>query len=230
MCRSTLSTLYTVSVDPDEIQVHFHRPVTFKVVAILSKPWKEPPFGLGDDSGVHRMPKLTSEAIANFKFIYPKNSRELLFYIAALGGLKADNSSAEIPDLILIENVEQFFESASSMTTMILRRILTSLVYLCDVISNHKPIDIVITSARLETWTEDVGDIGQYLYWLDEIWETSETYDDVGVSGSNMTLTSVDGKLPFHYRLNFKFLEKPNMIFVKSLIAESDDEPSSPVF
>ena len=193
-----------------------------KVVAILPKPWQKPPFGLNDDSGVHRMPKLVAENIANFKFVYPKNSRELLFYIAALGGFKADESLAEIPDMVLIENVEQICESSVfHKTVKTIRRLLTSLVSLSDHISDRKPFDVLITSAKKELF----DDIGQYLFWVDEIWETGGVDDD-----DDVTLTSVDDKLPFHYCLNFKVSDKSNRIFFKSLVAENDDDPSSPVF
>jgi len=71
------------------------------------------------------MPELTEENFSDFKFVFPNNLKELLLYISAVGGLRGGSASAaEIPDLLLLENVEQLC-SASSHSKLVsnLRRI-----------------------------------------------------------------------------------------------------------
>jgi hypothetical protein len=94
-----------------------------KIYNIDPRPWTQSPFDLEGDGGVHRMPELTEENFSDFKFVFPNNLKELLLYISAVGGLRG-GSAAEIPDLLLLENVEQLC-SASSHSKLVsnLRRI-----------------------------------------------------------------------------------------------------------
>ena len=186
-----------------------------KVLLILPQPWNELPFQIGDESGVHKMPKMSHEKARNLTFIYPKNFEELFQFVSALGGSK------EKPDLILIENVDGFISSngtEDSSLSVNLSRLFAALDNLSTVIGAQKPFDILVTSS-----TKDVFNFSDnYFIWVDEIWETS--CDD-----ENLSMTFVDEKSPFVYRLEFSHSSLTNRYFFESISKESERDSSSPI-
>ena len=100
-----------------------------KVLCITPKPWKEVPFP-ANGCGVHRMPKWNEDILSQFTFIYPTDCFELLKYVAAVGGL--EKGCDEIPDVLLVENLEQFFSHSPTYTKIVkeMKRFLAQLKYL----------------------------------------------------------------------------------------------------
>jgi len=187
-----------------------------QTVIILPQPWNELPFGLDDDSGIHKMSKLTRENVERLTFIYPTNSEELFRYVSALGG------SSEKPDLLLIENVDQFFSSTeieeAKAASVTLAKFFAALNNLSNVIGSQKPFDALVSSSRKDVFTFSEN----YFLWIDEIWETA-------CVDENVSLFFVDDKSPFVYRLDFSHSPPTNQYFFQSISKESETDSSSPV-
>ena len=192
-----------------------------KVLCITPKPWKEVPFP-ANGCGVHRMPKWNEDILSQFTFIYPTDCFELLKYVAAVGGL--EKGCDEIPDVLLVENLEQFFSPGPTYTKMVkeMKRFLAQLKYLSNVIADWKPFDVLVTAGRKEYFPK----IKKYYSMVDEIWETARISED-----DEFTLTLVGQKSPFRYVLIFLVNLDNKAIYFRSLLKESKsaDEPLSPI-
>lgn len=194
-----------------------------KVTIIMPKPWNEVPFPPDDVSGVHRMPKWDKEIFSLFTFVYPKSQGELFEYVWALGGL--EKGSVTIPDLVLVENVEQFFSSGSTFTKMAkaMKRFFSALKYLSNVIGDQKPFNVIVTAGRKELFPN----LKSLYTTVDEIWETARVSED-----DKFSLTFIGRKSPFRYKLIFSFDRQNKGLYFRSLLKESkyDDAPLSPIF
>jgi hypothetical protein len=222
---SSNQTKFGLIVTSDSAASCHQRPLLFQAaitaaqsgkqaVIILPQQWNDLPFGLNDDSGVHKMSKLTRQNVERITFIYPSNLEELFRYIFALGG------SSEKPDLLLIENVDEFIsptetEEAAKLT---LAKLFAALNNLSTLIGGQKPFDLLISSSRKEIFSFSEN----YFMWVDEIWETA-------CVDENLSMLFVDDESPFVYRLDFSHSPSTNQYFFKSISKENERDSSSPV-
>lgn len=139
----------------------------------------------------------------------------------ALGGL--EQGSDDIPDMVLVENVEQFFSRGTSSFSNILKgmkSLFALLKYLSNVIGERKTFDILVTAGRKELFP-DLKSF--YNSSVDEIWETARETDD------EYSLTLIGGKYPLTLKLIFSYLSESKGIYFKSLSSNSKDDEEEPL-
>ena len=196
------------------------------VLIITPQPWDELPLDIKIEAGVHKMPKVTLEHLRSFKFVYPRNLNELFLYISALGGV---HILKEMPDLILLENVEDF-SGPSTLDEMedlledkerekVSQRLSTLFSFLDNLsndVSDHKRFNVLVSSAKKESF----GLIEKNYFWLDEIWETATRVTANGEEDMELVLLGQDQTVEL--KLKFSFLKSTTQYFFKSLITESE--------
>ena len=190
------------------------------VVIVTSQRWTELPMNVDADNGVHLMSNMSVGIVQRLNFVYPKTASELFLYISALG------RSNEIPDLILFENVDNFFPTHERQpkeqcpVSKFLQKLFSSLVNLSNGLADKKLFDILITSSKRDNFLHP----DHFYLWLDEIWEMAK------VDHSNeYELDFVDEASPVAFKLKFAFESRNNQYFFESFSRESKSDLSSPI-
>lgn len=223
-----------VTSNPD-VKVH-HRRLLFqaavtaaqsckRVLIITPQPWDELP--LDSENGVHKMPKVTLEHFQSFNFVYPRNLNELFLYISALGGV---NIVKEMPDLILLENVEDLSDLSMSdemedlgeekekeKVSQRMSKLFSFLENLSTLVGDHKRFDVLVSSTK--KYNSDL--IEKNYFWLDEIWETATTTVANGEEDMELFLLSNDQTVDL--KLKFSFSSSSNQYLFKSLMIETEN-------
>jgi hypothetical protein len=168
------------------------------------------------------MTKVIVDHFRSFKFVYPENLDELLLYISALGGISV---MTDIPDLILLENVDEFPASSLLDETIDLKedkttlwkgqsKLFSFLENLSATVSDHKPLDVLVSAAKMGNFSS----IERNYLWLDEIWEVRV----MAANNEDMDMVLVDKDSKLDLKLKFTFATSSNQYFFHSLSKEAN--------